>query len=421
MRSIRPLAVLAAALLLAACGGPSGTTGSGALSWWHNGTSDPLKSLWQSVADGYHAAHPDVTITVDPIQNEQFQTKVPLALQSDSPPGLYQQWGGGQLTSQIKSGKVLDLTSSVSSWIGPIGKAAEGWQVDGKQYGVPYDLHVVGFWYRKDLFAKAQITTPPATMADFNADIEKLRAAGVTPVAIGSKDRWPDAFYWDYFAVRECSTDVVKQSIKTMKLDDPCWRKAGDDLTTLLAKNPFQPGFLGTPAQQGAGSSAGMVANGQATMELQGDWEPGTMAALTEDKDFASKLGWFPFPTVEGGAGDPGVALGGGDGFSCTTAAPPSCPDFLKYIDGAEVQTKLAAAGIGLPVNPDAASGLKDATLRQVFDFSRKATYIQTYFDVALPTAVGQALDDAIANFVAGKGTAASVAQSVGQAATGDK
>ena len=40
-------------------------------------------------------------------------------MQSDSPPGLYQQWGGGQLTSQIKSGKVLDLTSSVSSWIGP--------------------------------------------------------------------------------------------------------------------------------------------------------------------------------------------------------------------------------------------------------------------------------------------------------------
>ena len=420
MRSIRPIAVLAAVLLAAACG-TSGTSGSGALTWWHNGTSDPLKSLWQSVADGYHAAHPDVTITVDPIQNEQFQTKVPLALQSDSPPGVYQQWGGGQETSQIKSGKVLDLTSSVSSWIGQLGKAADGWQVDGKQYGVPYDQHVVGFWYRKDLFTSAGITTPPATMADFTSAIDKLRAAGVTPVAIGSKDRWPDAFYWDYFAVRECATNVLKQSVKTLKLDDPCWLKAGEDLAGLLAKNPFQQGFLGTPAQQGAGSSAGMVANGQAAMELQGDWEPGTMAALTEDKDFASKLGWFPFPTIEGGAGDPGVTLGGGDGFSCTTAAPPSCPDFLKYLAGADVQTKLAAAGIGLPVNPDAASALKDPTLKDVFDYSRKATYIQTYFDVAMPTAVGQALNDAIANFMAGKGTPATIVQSVGQAATGDR
>jgi raffinose/stachyose/melibiose transport system substrate-binding protein len=204
-------------------------------------------------------------------------------------------------------------------------------------------------------------------------------------------------------------------------MDDPCFVKAGEDLKALLDTKPFQDAFLGTPAQQGAGSSAGMVANGQAAMELQGDWEPGTMASLTEDKDFASKLGWFPFPTIEGGAGDPGVTLGGGDGFSCTTVAPPSCADFLKYIDGAEVQTKLAAAGIGLPVNPDAASALKDPTLRQVFDFSRKATYIQTYLDIALPTNVGQALDDAIANFVAGKGTAASVAATVGQAATGDK
>jgi raffinose/stachyose/melibiose transport system substrate-binding protein len=420
MRSIRLFAALIAALLVAACGS-SATTGSGALTWWHNGTSDPLKSLWQSVADGYHAAHPDVTISVDPIQNEQFQTKVPLALQSDSPPGVYQQWGGGQEASQIKSGKVLDLSSAVSGWIGTLGKAVEGWQVDGKQYGVPYDLHVVGFWYRKDLFAKAGIGTPPATMADFYADIDKLRAAGVTPVAIGSKDRWPDAFYWDYFAVRECSTDVVKQSIKAQKLDDPCWQKAGNDLTALLAKNPFQQGFLGTPAQQGAGSSAGMVANGKAAMELQGDWDPAVMDPLASSKSFRSQLGWFPFPSVSGGQGDQHAGLGGGDGFSCTTAAPPSCPDFLKYIDGAEVQSKLAAAGIGLPVNADAAGALKDPTLRQVFDFSRKASYIQTYFDVALPTSVGQALDDAIANFVAGKGTAASVAQSVGQAATGDR
>jgi raffinose/stachyose/melibiose transport system substrate-binding protein len=316
---------------------------------------------------------------------------------------------------------VLDLTAAVSGWIGGLGKAAEGWQVDGKQYGVPYDQHVVGFWYRKDLFTKAGITTPPASIAEFDTAIDKLRAAGVTPIAIGSKDRWPDAFYWDYFAVRECTTDVLKQSVKALKLDDPCWLKAGQDLATLLAKKPFQDGFLGTPAQQGAGSSAGMVANGQAAMELQGDWEPGTMASLTEDKDFASKLGWFPFPTVEGGAGEPGATLGGGDGFSCTTAAPAACPDFLKYLTSTEVQTKLAAAGLGLPVNADAAPALKDATLKQVFDYSRKASYIQTYFDVAMPTAVGQALNDAIANFMAGKGTPASIVQSVGQAATGDR
>jgi raffinose/stachyose/melibiose transport system substrate-binding protein len=419
------LAVLATLTMIAsaACGGggSANPNGPATMTWWHNGTTDPLKSVWQQVADAYHAAHPNVTITPDPIQNEQFTTKVPLALQGNNPPDIYQQWGAGQEASQIASGKVADLTSAVSSWVGELGNAAVGWQVGGKQYGVPYDLHAVGFWYRKDLFARAGISSPPSTMDELNADVVKLKAAGIAPIAIGSKDRWPDAFYWDYFAVRECSTAVLKQSVATMKLTDPCWLRAGTDVRSFLATQPFQTGFLGTPAQQGAGSSAGMVANGQAAMELQGDWEPGTMASLTSDKDLDSKMGWFAFPAVTGGAGDPSVVLGGGDGFSCTTSAPPACADFLKYLDTTAVQQKIAASGVGLPVNSAAAGALPDQTLRDVLSAYHKASYVQTYFDIALPTVAGQALDDAVANYFAGQGSPASIVASVTQAATGDR
>jgi raffinose/stachyose/melibiose transport system substrate-binding protein len=411
-------------LALAACGSGGSTAnpnGPATLTWWHNGTTDPLKSVWQQVADAYHAAHPNVSFQVSPIQNEQFTTKIPLALQGDNPPDLYQQWGAGQEASQVVSGKVADLTAATSGWIGALGNAVSGWQVNGKQYGVPFDLHAVGFWYRKDLFTQAGITTPPTTMADLNADVVKLKQANIVPIAIGSKDRWPDAFYWDYFAVRECSVPVLKQSVASLKLTDPCWIKAGTDVKDFLDTNPFQTGFLGTPAQQGAGSSAGMVANGKAAMELQGDWEPGTMAALTTDKNLNAKLGWFPFPAVTGGAGDPSVVLGGGDGFSCTTSAPPACADFLKYIDSTEVQQKIAGTGNGLPVNPAAASALTDDTLRTVLDYYHKAPYVQTYFDIALPTNAGQALDDAVANYFAGQGSPQSVVNSVTQAASGDR
>ena len=428
MRKIWQLRVAVMAVLVGlaatACGGGTTANSNGpvTMTWWHNGTSDPLKSVWQSVADAYHAAHPSVTLQISPIQNEQFQTKIPLALQSDSPPDIYQQWGAGQESSQVVSGKVADLTSIVSSWIGQLGNAAGGWQVNGKQYGVPYDLHAVGFWYRKDIFARAGISSPPSTMDELNADVVKLKAAGVAPIAIGSKDRWPDAFYWDYFAVRECSVAVLKQSMASLKLTDPCWLKAGQDVKDFIATNPFQTGFLGTPAQQGAGSSAGMVANGQAAMELQGDWEPGTMAALTTDKNFAANLGWFPFPAVTGGQGDPSVMLGGGDGFSCTTGAPAGdCADFLKYIDSTAVQQKIAGAGVGLPVNSAAASALTNDTERTVLQAYHQASYVQTYFDIALPTTAGQALDDAVANYFAGQGTPQSIVNSVAQAATGDR
>jgi len=406
------VAVLAMALVTSACGGSSNSSNAGSanspvtLTWWHNADQEPGRGTWQSVADAYHQAHPNVSFKISPVQNEQLKTKVPVALQSADPPNIFQQWGGGAEATQMQSGKLMDMTSATSSWIKELGNSAALWSVDGKQYGIPYDLHVVGFWYRKDLFARAGIAAPPATWDDFTADVQKLKAAKIAPVAVGSKDKWPDAFWWEYFAMRECATDTVKATIKNLKMTDPCFVKAGDDLKAFLASNPFQNAFLGTPAQQGAGSSAGLVANAQAAMELQGDWDLPTMIPLTTDKTYATKLGWFPFPTISGGQGSPGVALGGGDGFSCSVKAGPACPDFLKYISSTDVQTKLVQTNTAsLPANPAAISAIQDPTLKQVQTYLSSASYIQLYFDQALPTSVGNALNDAIANFFAGQGT----------------
>ncbi len=177
MRSLRKPAVVAmaaaSALALAACGSSGGgsassSTGKVTLTWWTNATAGQLKTVWQQAATAFHAAHPNVTIQVEPLQNEAFTTKVPPALASSNPPDIYQQWGGGQEATQIPSGKVADLTKLSSGWIGQVGSAAQAWQVKGGQYGLPYDLHTVGFWYRKDLFARAGITTPPATLAQLD-------------------------------------------------------------------------------------------------------------------------------------------------------------------------------------------------------------------------------------------------------------
>ncbi len=429
MRSIRKRAAITlaatAALTLAACsssGSSATSTSTGnkhvTLTWWNNATTGYLKTVWTQAAAAYHAAHPNVTIQSVPIQNEAFPTKVPAALAGNNPPDIYQQWGSGQEATQVPSGKLTDLTPYTSSWISQLGVAANAWQVNGKQYGVPYDLHTVGFWYRKDLFTKAGIASPPTTMTELNADVAKLKAAHIAPIAVGSKDKWPDAFWWEYFAVRECSTATLKAAIKADNLSAPCFVTAGNDLKSFMATNPFQTGFLGTAAQLGSGSSVGMVANGKAAMELQGDWDPGTMTPLTTDKNLNSQLGWFPFPSVPGGAGSPTTALGGGDGYSCTTgAAEPACADFLKYLDTPAVQAKVVAANVGLPANPAAASALTLPAMQSVQQYNQAAPFIQVYFDIAMPTNVGQTLDTAIANFFAGQATPQSIISTVNQAA----
>jgi raffinose/stachyose/melibiose transport system substrate-binding protein len=414
MANIRTFGVQAIALatglsLAVACGGDDDaaeTDGSVTLTWWHNGTADPPLSTWQQVADDFRAQHPNVSFDIQPLQNEQFVTKVPLALQGDDPPDVYQQWGGGAMATQVQSGKLMDITDASADWIDQVGNAAKGWQVDGRQYGAPFDLHTVGFWYRKDLFAQAGITQPPTTMDEFYDVIDQLKSAGITPVAIGSKDKWPDAFYWEYFVLRRCSTDTVTEAIEELSMDDDCFVEAGEDLQELLDAEPFQEGFLGTTAQQGAGSSAGMVANGDAAMELQGDWELAVMPSLTDDKDFASKLGWFPFPAVEGGDGDQGATLGGGDGFSCTVDATQACVDFLEYLTSAKVQRQLVESSTAtLPANPAANDAIDNPALLDVLEYSQAASFSQLYFDQALPTDVGQALNDAIANVFAGAGS----------------
>jgi raffinose/stachyose/melibiose transport system substrate-binding protein len=417
------VAAVAAALTLAACSssssgssGNSGNTGAKVtLTWWHNGNTQPLRGTWQQVADAFHAAHPKVSFNINPIQSNDFATKMPVALKSNNPPDIFQQWGGGNEATQVQSGKLANIGPYDSSWIGELGQAAKNWQVNGVQYGVPYDLHVVGFWYRKDLFKQAGITSPPTTLAALESDDAKLKAHHMVPIAVGSKDKWPDAFYWDYFALRECSQATIEQAMKTVNLSNPCFTKAGNALTAFMKTNPFQPAFLSTPAQTGAGSSAGMVANGKAAMELQGDWETSVIPALTSDKNIISKLGWFPFPGVPGGAGSSTAALDGGDGFSCTTGAPePACADFLQYIDSTTVQEKLVKqANIGLPANPAAQAVLSNPALKTAAAALKNASFAQVYFDIALPTTAGQALDTATANFFAGKASAASVGNSV--------
>jgi raffinose/stachyose/melibiose transport system substrate-binding protein len=392
------------------------TTAKVTLTWWNNAVNQPLLGVYEAAIKGFEAKYPNVTITNVPVQNELLQdTKIPLALEGNDPPNIYQQWGGGVLGQQVTSGKVANITADVSSWISGV-SGASGWQSNGQQYGVPVDLHVVGFWYRKDIFKKAGITVP-TTLAQLESDDAKLRAAGYAPIAVGSKDRWPDAFWWEYFALRDCPQSTVQSAIKGESFSASCFGTASTDLATFLKTNPFQTGFLGTSSQQGAGSSAGLVASGRAAMELQGDWDPSVMQGVTTNKNLSSELGWFPFPQTPGSAGSQTAVLGGGDGYSCTgsTQQVQACAEFLQYLDSPSVQAQIVGPGqTGEPVITSESSAITLPATQTAAAYFKTASYEELYFDTALPTKPGQNLDTAIANYFSSptSSTAAAIANS---------
>ena len=77
------------------------------------------------------------------------------------------------------------------------------------------------------------------------------------------------------------------------------------------------------------------MASGGAAMDLMGQWAPGaftTQAGVDGAANLPFELGWFPFPSVDGGAGQPTDAFGGADGFAVGKDAPPEAVDFLKFI-----------------------------------------------------------------------------------------
>ncbi|GIH05954.1 sugar ABC transporter substrate-binding protein [Rhizocola hellebori] len=378
------------------------------LTWWHNASdAGPGKDYWQKVANDFHGLHPTVTVEIEAIETNQLQrTRIPAALLSNDPPDIFQAWGGGEIIDQVKADYLKDITEATKTEVANIGSATGIWQVEGRQYGLPFRMGIEGFWYNKKLFTQAGITAPPTTLDELKTAVTKLKAANVIPISVGAGDKWPAAHYWYNFALRACSIATLKSAALTLKFDDPCFVKAGQDLQAFIGVQPFQPNFIATVAQQGAGSSAGLVATGKAAMELMGDWNLGVMQTLAGDnwKTMRPDIDWFPFPAIAGAPGDPKASLGGGDGFACSKKAPAECVEFLKYIVSPAVQKGYAEINVGLPVAKGAEAGVSDPTLRTILKATNEASYTQLWLDTAYGSTVGSAMNDAIIAIFAGTG-----------------
>ncbi|HKZ91714.1 MAG TPA: extracellular solute-binding protein, partial [Candidatus Limnocylindrales bacterium] len=205
------------------------------IDWWHIQTNDPGLSLNQAIADEYMAEHPDVKINVTVLENEAFKSKLALELQAGNAPDIFQSWGGGVLAEQAAAGMARPIEDEVGDWVDTMNPGAMSiYQVDGVQYGVPYNFGLVGFWYNKDLFAQAGITEPPATWDEFLEDVQLLKDAGITPIALAAGDKWPAMFYWAYLGLRAGGQAAMEEAISTGNWDGPAFIEAGDQLKRLI-------------------------------------------------------------------------------------------------------------------------------------------------------------------------------------------
>ncbi|MBV9218779.1 MAG: carbohydrate ABC transporter substrate-binding protein, partial [Methylobacteriaceae bacterium] len=145
----------------------------------------------------------------------------------------------------------------------------------GAWVAVPMNIHRINWmWASKKALDKAGIKDMPKTWAEFNADAEKLKAAGIVPIAHGSAD-WTDATTFET-VVYGMNLDLFRKAFvegDVAAMRSPEMVAAFEQFRKMI--NWMDPGMAGRAWD----AAADMMLTGQAGFYFMGDWSIGTFNA----------------------------------------------------------------------------------------------------------------------------------------------
>jgi len=379
-RKMRAAAVVGAtvALFAAACGsggnspesasGDSGNTQAKDITVWLMNGSAP-DAVIKRVNAQFNQAHPNTQVKIQIQQWDGIQEKTTTALAGNNPPDVLEI--GSTLVSKFAdSGGLEDLSSKKAdlggdTWLQGLTDAGT---LDGKLYGIPYYAGDRAVLYRKDMFAKAGITTLPSDRAGFVATMAKLQAK------YGSDKQFSALYfpgqYW-YAAlpfIWDEGGEVAVQDNGQWKgaLDSPqsqAGLSALKDIVTRYSKAPVN-------GNENDNDPAVPLGEGKAGMIIDAGWKVGTVEKA--HPQLKGQIGVFPVPSKNAGQTAP-VFLGGSNlAVSAGSDAPELAYEWIKILAGTKAQTDLATTG---GVIPNSTSLLtlhaKDPVL-SVFDLAAK-------------------------------------------------
>jgi raffinose/stachyose/melibiose transport system substrate-binding protein len=203
--------------------------------------------------------------------------------------------------------------------------------VKGKMYGVALTQNAVGVLYNKDDFQELHLSIPE-TWDEFIEVMEKLKAAGKTPLLMPNKDANRSSIFNLNFVANEFNNHYWEQETFSI-LENKEWREISEKTITALSyvqKNSFQDNFFEVNRK---------FAAGEGTMYIMGTW------ALPEIEKNNPLLnyGIFPFPVTN--QPEQNKVLGGVDiglAISSDTKHPEEAREFLGFLTKREIAQKLS-------------------------------------------------------------------------------
>ncbi|HEX3349717.1 MAG TPA: extracellular solute-binding protein [Acetobacteraceae bacterium] len=387
--------------------------------WLHLEINPKILKIWNDAAAEYMSSHPGMQVKLQFLENEAFKAKLPTLLQSPDAPSMFYSWGGGVMRAQADTGALRPIGAQMDkAWQSRLNPAAlEAFRYADKIWGAPHQMAVMDIYYNKSMFQKAGVDGEKIkTWDDLLDAVTKLKAAGITPIAVGGGDKWPIMHWWAYLVVRAGGKDALAKATagKGGGFVSAAFIDAGRSMKQLADLKPFQEGYLAATFP----SMLGQFGDGRAAMVLSfsGTYQR-QAAAAADGKGLAhDNVGLFAFPAVKGGKGQPTDTMGGINGWLVSRNAPPQTTDFLNLVTDVKYQTQTAATGIYLPAVPAANDAIADPLLKQAADELARSTYHQNYFDQDLGPDVGRVVNDQTTALVGGTATPEQVAKQIQEA-----
>jgi len=309
---------------------------------WDNWVRDAEQEMIEILNAEFEAAHPGVTIKREVYATDDLTNILPLELSSGSGPDVAMiNQGYSGMGALVEAGLLLPLNDYADqyNWWDRYAlglHSRNSFSEDGTQfgvgnvYGVSNTAEVVGVYYHRDIFEEHSLSIP-TTLEEFEALMDTLLEAGITPIVFGSLDGWPAIHEFSvlqgvYITLEELDAFMYRLPGGTFNTEANL--QAATKLVEWVDKGYFSPGFAGMDYD---GATFGGFLNQEGAMWITGNWMTGSIVEELGEEP----VGFFAFPSDE--AGVPAIVPGGvglAYGIRATSQYPDLAAEYIDLVTG---------------------------------------------------------------------------------------
>ena len=395
MKMKKVLALTLAAAMAVPMASMSVAAEDNVITYWNIGVESPDKDIIAAAVD-YFNANTESGYTVEnvAIQNDTYKEKLVVAMSSGECPDVYSNWSGGPMFEYIDSGfaqPLDDLFAESDIKDKLLDAAVAHGSYNGKLYGIPYlNISLAGIFYNKEMFEQYGLEEP-TTLAELENICAVLKENGIIPFALANGSKWTGSMYFMSLAARYGGLEPFQKAVAGEgSFTDECFIKAGEKIVEWVNNGYFPEGV--NSLSEDDGQAKQLMYQEAAGMLLCGSWYTGTFAA--DSAEFYEKIGWFPFPAIEGSDADPLIQIGTvGDQFLCINAEGDKLTAAFELVAdhlSDEVTAKTFSVNKIAPINT-AAENITDPVTLEIFEAAQAAPEIQLWYDQYLAPSIASA------------------------------